>query len=234
MVNQDRQLADSGAAATGQALQPERNLVLTYVPAPRRPAIAALFALDDTLAEILRTTSEPAIGQMRLTWWHEALGKLDSGPPPAQPVLQAVARDLLPLGVRGVDAATMIDGWDVLIEESTLDSAALRRFGEGRGAALFGLAARVLGRSSDLEMIRLAGSGWALADLASGLSSPVEAEEARSQALAHLRESLAPRWPGPLRPLGMLAHFALLDMVQVPPGAPRRLARVLWHRLTGR
>lgn len=215
-------------------MQPERNLVLTYVPAPRLPAIAALFALDDMLAEILRTTSEPAIGQIRLTWWHDALGKLDSGPPPAQPILQAVARDLLPLGVRGADAATMIDGWDVLIEESTLDPDALRRFGDGRGATLFGLAARVLGGSSDLEMVRLAGIGWALADLASGLSSPAEAEEARSQALAHLRQALAQRWPGPLRPLGMLAHFALLDMGQVPFGAPRRLARVLWHRLTGR
>ncbi|MBB3910890.1 squalene/phytoene synthase family protein [Sphingomonas desiccabilis] len=221
----------AGQQQEGQA---ERHLALTYVPARHRPAIVALFALDDALADIVRTTSEPAIGQMRLVWWHDALVKLDTAPPPAQPVLQAIARDLLPSGARGSDAAAMIDGWDVLIEEPELDRATLQRFGAGRGGTLFGLAARALDPAAPLEAVRAAGSGWALADLAGGLSSPQEAEAARALALEQLRGALEQRWPRALRPLGMLAHFARLDIEQVPAGSPKRLARVLWHRLTGR
>ena len=212
----------------------ERNLVLTYVRARCRAAIGALFVLDDALAEIVRTTREPAIGQMRLTWWHEALGKLDAAPPPAEPVLQTIARDLLPCGVRGSDAAAMIDGWDVLIEEPELDQDALRRFGAGRGGTLFALAAQALDAKVPLEAVRVAGSGWALADLADGLSNSQEAEAARALALVQLRTALEQQWPRSLRPLGMLAHFARMDAKRVPPGSPKRLARVLWHRLTGR
>jgi phytoene synthase len=213
---------------------PERNLVLAYVTAARRPALESLFELDDTLADIVRTTNEPLIGQMRLTWWHDALGKLDTAPPPAQPVLEAIARELLSSGVRGSEVAAMIDGWDVLIEEADLDEQALRRFGDGRGGALFALAARALGGEGGAA-VRSAGSGWALADLARGLSNSAEAEAARGVAVEQLHAGLAQRWPGPLRPLGMLAHFARMDLEGArPAGSPRRLMRVLWHRLSGR
>jgi phytoene synthase len=231
----DTPAAQQGTSDTSRpAATPERNLVFAYVPAARRPALAALFALDDTLADIVRTTSEPLIGQMRLTWWHDALVKLDTTQPPAQPVLEAIARDLMPCGVQGSDVAAMIDGWDVLIEEAELDEQALRRFGDGRGGTLFTLAARALGGEGGAAM-RSAGSGWALADLAHGLSNSAEAEAARRVAVEQLRAGLEQRWPGPLRPMGMLAHFARMDLEGgSPTGSPRRLGRVLWHRLTGR
>jgi phytoene synthase len=209
-------------------------LVLAYVPAVRRQAIHTLFALDQALADIVRTTTEPLIGQMRLTWWHDALGKLDSAPAPAQPVLEAVSQDLLRAGVQGSEVAAMIDGWDVLIEEAALDEAALRRFGEGRGGTFFALAAKLLGMDAE-EATRAAGAGWALADLSAHLSNPIEAEVARRVALEQLHLGLAQTWPRKLRPLGMLAHFARMDLEGgSPPGSPRRLGRVVWHRLSGR
>ena len=60
-------------AAVGYRREMTRNpatfsLAMTYAPATKRPALEALFALDDTLAGILRTTREPLVGQMRLTW----------------------------------------------------------------------------------------------------------------------------------------------------------------------
>jgi len=229
----DDKAREGGADAAVLGSTAERNLVLAYVPAARRPALEALFALDDTLAEIVRTTSEPLIGQMRLTWWHDALGKLDTAPPPAQPVLEGVARDLLQQGIAGADAAAMIDGWDVLIEEAELDGDALRRFGEARGSTLFALASVGLGGAAS-SAIRAAGSGWALADLARGLSNAAEASAARELALEQLRAGLVQSWPTALRPLGMLAHFARMDLEGgAAPGSPRRLARVIWHRLTG-
>ena len=84
--------------------QVERRLALAYAPRERRALLTALFGLDDALASILRTTREPMVGQMRLTWWYNALTAIDAGPPPAEPVLQALARDALPCGIGGAQA----------------------------------------------------------------------------------------------------------------------------------
>ena len=65
---------------------PERGLIRAYSPdAKARQALDTLLALDDRLAEKVRTTSEPMLGQIRLKWWHDAITALDKGPPPAEP-----------------------------------------------------------------------------------------------------------------------------------------------------
>lgn len=216
---------------------PERALVLAYAPADRRAALAALLALDDALALLLRTTSEPALGQLRLAWWREALARLDTEPAPAEPVLQGIAQTLLPLGVTGASLVPIVHGWEVLIEEEALDADALRRFGEGRGT-LFVAAARALGAGAG-DPAEAAGSGWALVDLGRNLRVPGEAAEAREQAERLLDHALARRWSARGRALGALAHLARMDLAlpadaPVPHGAPGRVGRLFWHRLTGR
>jgi phytoene synthase len=69
-----------------EALAAERALAIGYAPADRRAGLATLFALDARLGDILRTTREPMVGQMRLTWWHAALSGLGQDPPRAEPV----------------------------------------------------------------------------------------------------------------------------------------------------
>src|SRR3546814_12614989 len=59
--------------------------------AAARPALATCWRFDEVLATIVQTTSEPLIGQMRLTWWHEAIAALETGPAPAEPLLQDIA-----------------------------------------------------------------------------------------------------------------------------------------------
>ncbi|RZM37470.1 MAG: hypothetical protein EOP67_01085 [Sphingomonas sp.] len=86
---------------TPSPLAPDRALLLAALPSPARPPIETLFALDSRLAGIVRATREPMVGQMRLTWWHEALTKLDREPAPAEPLLRDVQRHLLPAGVSG-------------------------------------------------------------------------------------------------------------------------------------
>lgn len=216
---------------------PERALVLAYAPADRRSALAALLALDDALALLLRTTREPALGQLRLAWWREALARLDTEPAPAEPVLQGIASTLLPLGITGASLVPIVHGWEVLVEEEALDADALARFAAGRGT-LFVAAARALGTSVD-DPVDAAGKGWALADLARHLRAPEEASEARRQAAGALEPALGQRWSGRGRALGALAHLARMDLAlpgeaPVPHGAPGRVARLFWHRLTGR
>lgn len=211
---------------------PERDLILTYAPAPGRAALAALLMLDEALAALLRTTREPAIGQIRLAWWREALERLDGAPPPAEPVLQAVAAS----GLKGSALTPIVHGWEVLIEAERLDAAALARFGEGRGT-LFLRAGEAMGAGGD--PLREAGQGWALADLARHLAPPEEAAAARALAGPLLDTATRVRWSANGRALGAMALLARRDLrlpagQPAPVGAPGRVARLLWHRLTGR
>lgn len=211
---------------------PERRMILAYAPgAAAGQALASLLALDDKLAETVRTTTEPMLGQIRLQWWHDALEKLDSAPPPAEPVLEAVARDILRDGVTGAAAAEIARAWQALLQEE-LDTAGLKAFAQ-RGARLFELAGALAGASPE-DPLTLAGEGWALADLANGLSDPREAAGARMIAEQALAEATAARWSRNGRALGAMAHLARLDLAGVPFGSPRRTGRALWHRLTGK
>lgn len=217
---------------------PERPLILTYAAAAGRAALAALLALDDALAQLLRTTSQPAVGQLRLAWWRESLAKLDSAPPPAEPVLQGLAAALLPLGVRGESLVPIVHGWEVLVEvEEALDTLALTRFATGRGS-LFRAAGIALAAGTG-DPLEQGGQGWALADLARHLGDGTEAEAARATARPLLAAASDVRWSRNGRALGALVHRARLDLAvpltaPVPVGAPGRVARLLWHRLSGR
>lgn len=216
---------------------PERALILVYAPPAAREGFRALLALDDALAKLLRTTSEPALGQMRLAWWRESLERLDHQPAPAEPVLSAIATHILPAGIKGADLTPIVHGWEVLVEEEHLDAAALQRFGEGRGQ-LFALAGRLFG-AANAEQLSTAGQGWALGDLAVHLQADKEAEEAHRQADAKLATSFDTAWPKRARALGAMAHIVRLNLRmpegERPPAAgPSRVGRLLWHRLTGR
>lgn len=210
----------------------ERRLVLTYMPTPAAAsALAALFALDDKLAETLRTTSEPMLGQIRMQWWQDALAKLDGAPPPPEPVLEGIARDVLRDGVTGADVGQIVEGWRVLLE-AELDDMALRTHG-ARGRALFALAGRVAGAAAT-DPLERAGEGWALADLSVKLSDPAEAAAARRMAELALVEACSARWSRNGRALGAMAQLARMELAGVPVGSPRRTLRALWHRMTGR
>lgn len=209
----------------------ERDLALSYA-VEGGAAAAAIFALDDRLAEIVRAARDPLIGRMRLTWWHDALCALDEAPAPAEPILQALAREALPRGVSGAVMAPMAAGWEALFEQP-LDVEAVARHGE-RGRALFAAVGRAI--RADGDPLELAGAGWALADLSRHVTNPGVGQIAASQAAPLLNKALSVRWSRHGRSLGALALLAQLD-IEWPgkrPGSALRVWRMLRHRLTGR
>jgi phytoene synthase len=215
-------------------LDPDRTLALAYVPASRRPAIAALWALDAALGRAIAGGREPLVGAIKLAWWREALERLDLAPPPAEPVLQALADHALPLGLTGAELAAIAEGWAVLLSPEPLAEAELAGYAAERGGRLFRLSARLLGEKED-SAIAQAGEGWALVDLARRTAGPAEAEAALAAARTRLG---AARWPSRSRPLGMLAALAGRDSEPgrprwEAPGSPSRMLRMLRHRLTG-
>ena len=236
MVN--KRLRDgSGAVGMTEPNDPERALALPYAAADRRAGLTALLALDDTLGQILRTTREPMVGQMRLTWWYEALCALDNAPPPAQPVLQALATEVVARGVSGSALAGLVDGWEILLDPDPLDPDMLDSYAAQRGGRLFALAGQVLGAAS-ADPLTDAGAGWALADLARHSRNSQAAKAPAAHAKIALHAAMQRRWSRAVRSLGALALIAQMDLA-VAHGtsrsvtSPRRIARLGWHRLTG-
>ena len=221
----DAELTGPGDAA------PLRQLMLSYAPAPSRAAAAALLALDDRLGAILRGTREPLVGQMRLTWWFEALCRLDGAPAPAEPVLAALAEHVLPHGVTGVELATVIDGWELVLPPEPLDGAQLDRYARARGGMLFAWLARVCG-AGESDPAEVAGRGWALADLAVNVGDEALTERARAMAGPLLDAATGARWSRRGR---MLGAMALIGKAELTPRSHSGLvARLMWHRITGR
>lgn len=214
-------------------MNPDLILALGSAPEAVRPALQALWALDEALGKVLATGREPMITRIRLAWWREALERLDREPPPEEPVLQGVAAQLLPRGSSGAALADMEQGWMAVAGQEPIELADLDTYARQRGALLFRIAADLL--SGTEPALEQAGEAWALVDLARHSMEPSDV----AAALAAARERVLPRrWPRALRPLGMLAVLAARDLQRgsgrwEEPGAPPRVARMMRHRLTG-
>ncbi|GAA0728714.1 squalene/phytoene synthase family protein [Sphingomonas japonica] len=213
----------------------ERSLALTYAPASARPAVRALFALDDALSGVLRTAAEPMIAQMRFTWWHAELSALDRTSPPSVPVLRDLAEHVVERGVTGEALARQVEGWEALFEDPALGEAAMLAHARLRGGGLFAAVAACSGYAGD--GVEAAGQGWALADLAAHVREPHQRDAAFALARPLLDVATCQRWGRGGRTLGALAHLARIDASAATPsapGSPRRVARMAWHALTGR
>jgi len=213
-------------SATADIADPERALSLAYAPAPVRPALSALWMLDEQLGAIVARTENPAVGQMRLTWWHDALRSLREARP-VDPVLVALA------DAEAVDPGQLlplIDGWEVLLDPLPLGEDALLAYADGRGGALFLVASGLLGGES--ASASESGKLWALVDLAFRISDRSTAE----RALAIARTCAPGRLPKPLAVLAALARRDARGGLDRPrrQGSPGRVARAMLAGLTGR
>jgi phytoene synthase len=212
------------------------GLALTYVPVRDRAALAALFRIDRAMGDVVRTTTEPMLGPIRLAWWRERLEELDArGSPPAEPRLEMVAHRLLPRGVSGADLAGLEPGWLRLFDPFPWTAAT----SEGiwfRGNLLFGLGARLLATQD--ERIQGAGGLWALVDAARHCSDLASRATLLDQARTFARKLGGEKFVTTLRPLSALAALAIRDCRRGEPfeaeGTPGRAAAMVRHRFTGR
>lgn len=216
----------------------DRTLALSYVPARHRAALSALFAIDSAMGEVVRTTTEPALGAIRLAWWRERLeelDELDKGARPAEPRLRAVASELTPRGVRGLEVAALERGWLRLFEPFPWDLQVAEAIGS-RGRHLFAIGARILAEPG--EAIEAAGGLWALTDAARHCSDERSRGLLLDQARIRARGLGGAKFPALLRPLSMLGALAMRDSARGEPfereGSPARAAAMLAHRISGR
>jgi len=212
---------DDGLSGPAPGRDPEFGLALRYASPGALPALFALFALDSALAGILRTTREPLVGQMRLTWWHEAFSGDDAE-----------------RGEGGGDHPRFAFARRPKLAVYLPDAVGAEVAFHHRPMGFLAMAGEIVG-ASDRDPLVPAGKGWALADLGRHLSERSAAERALHLASLPLAEAGRVRWSRAARPLGALAQIARMNLAvpldqPLPVGAPRRVARLLFHRLWGR
>ncbi|SCW91365.1 phytoene synthase [Sphingobium faniae] len=179
-----------------------------------------LWALDGRMAELVATTSEPMIGQIRLAWWREALGDAAAAKGRGEPLVDAMrAKGIAP----PPGLSQWLGGWEALLGDVDLPA-----FAAGRGGGLFRALA---GQEEGPDWLARAGAVWALWDLSGHSGDPALAEEAVLLARRHLPEDRLP-WPAAWKPLRIAFGLARGD-VEKGRRAPAALTPGLYLRLMG-
>lgn len=156
---------------------PERFLTCLFAPAERREALFALYAFNQEVAKTRAIVSEPLLGEIRLTWWREAIAEIYEGMPRQHAVVQALAEAVRThdLPRAPLERLIVTRGRD-LLPEPPADLPALLDYADGTAGTLTGLCLSALGgvqRQDDLA--RSAGIAVALTGLLRAL--PFHARE---------------------------------------------------------
>jgi len=128
-----------------------------------RADVVAIYAFDQELARAPRVASNPLLGEIRLTWWREALEEIFEGRPvrrhpAAQALAVAVQRRGLPRGV----LEAMIDARYRELDPAPMSEAELLDWARDTGGLGAQLAAQALDPATEAKMALAGGSAWAL------------------------------------------------------------------------
>lgn len=160
---------NSSLTAIAKDGEPDRYLAALLSPPAQREALLALAALSTELSRIpLRIVHEPAMGEIRLQWWRDALvlpPELRTGHPVADAVRKAAQDHQLPADL----LEALIDARSLLLHDpSPLTDEALRNLLWKTEGALFALGAHVVGLPASSRLhtsCAAAGQAYGLARL---------------------------------------------------------------------
>jgi phytoene synthase len=148
---------------------PDRWLASRFIADEQaRADVLALYAFDHVLARVPAMVTDPLMGEIRLTWWSEALDEIYAGGgvrshPVALALVQAVHRrglDRAPLDALIAARMTDLDGQPFEVEAEAL------AYADNTAGALMQVAAQALGAAAGFEAARLAGRAYGLSLLA--------------------------------------------------------------------
>ena len=199
-------------------VDPDRWLATRFIAdSAARADVIALYGLNYELARVAGGVSNALMGEIRLTWWREAMEEIAAGKPPRKhPNVEALAAS-------GFDAnalAVLADARFVDLDEGPLkDEAAVLAYIDGTAGALAVLAARRLDPNADPHAVKGAARAWGLAGLwrlkqagRSRLPDDWTQADVRQRVEAQLRAARA--------------ELRRLSVAAFPAVAPAALARV--------
>ena len=185
-----------------------------------RADLVALYALDHELTAIPRKVTDPLMGEIRMTWWIEALEEIAAGKTPRpHAVLRAIAAGALPPQALAALAEARLGDLD-----PARSGEALLKHVDATEGLVMALAARRLSNAARAEHVTQAARAHGL--------SRIDGEGA----LAALRASTAELKALPVEAFPAVAHATLARAYarSKNPGALETRTRVLLAVLRGR
>lgn len=145
-------------------VDPDRWQASRFIGDPAaRADVIALYALNYELARVAGGVSNALMGEIRLTWWREAMEEVAAGKAPRKhPNVEALAASRFdPNALAALADARFTD----LDEGPLKDEAAVMAYVDGTAGALAVLAARRLDPSADPHAVKGAARAWGLSGL---------------------------------------------------------------------
>lgn len=216
-------------------LEPLKRLIVAYARSSDRDRYALLFALDARFAEVVRSTSEILIGQMRLTWWRDILTKPAAERPMGEPLVEQInllegkGESLTPL-------LTLLDGWEAMLDDFPWDDRQFQNYATARGCGFFGFG--LAGTEALTESQAEQGRAWALWDFARHCSDAKMRLSAFGRSTEILKSHPRMDFDRSGRPLSILCKLMIRDVRKGQLAAdlysPASAARIIWHGIAGR
>lgn len=145
-------------------VDPDRWLASRFISdLAARADVIALYGLNYELARVAGGVSNALMGEIRITWWREAMEEIAAGKPPRKhPNVEALAAS----GVDPNALATLADARFADLDEGLLkDEAAVLAYVDATAGALAVLAARRLDASADPHAVKGAARAFGLTGL---------------------------------------------------------------------
>lgn len=146
-------------------VDPDRWLSSRFIAdAQARADVITLYAYDHELARAPKVTSNPLLGEIRLTWWREMLDEAYDGRPVRKhPSAQALADVISRRGVPREPLEAMIDGRYRELDPTPLPADDALAWARDTAGVAAELAAGLLAPGTDVSHARGAGAAWAMA-----------------------------------------------------------------------
>ena len=225
-------------------VDPDRWLAGRFIEdAAKREDVTALYAFNHELARAAEVTSQPLLGEIRLTWWREAVAEIYAGDPVRRhSVVEALAIAAERQDWPEAELQALIDARsDDLDAGPPLNPERFYETVDGTAGALMLLAARTLDAATPLDGVRGAGRAWGVAGLARTEASggrrrlppnlDVLAEVRKAMKEAQLETRLLPVAAFPAVAYATLARCYAAGRT---PGPVEKQLRLLWAVSRGR
>lgn len=173
----------------------DRYLAALFAPRVARDHLLVLYALNVELGSIAEQAKEPALGEIRLQWWRDALDKAAAGEMVGHPVVDALGEMLQKRPLSRSRLSALIDARAFDISVKTMpDWPTLKTYLHDTAGALFQLAVEILGGDSEARApaVRSAGLAYGLTGLMRALPNHTALRRVDLPADLLLRHDLSP------------------------------------------
>jgi len=147
---------------------PDRYLCALFAQPDQRAGLLALYGLDHELARVALSPSESLIGEMKLTWWRDAVADLGASPPKVR--RHEVTEGLARLGgrIEPADLMPLIEArFDDISARPFADLEDVLAYVDATAGVLVRLSLRLVDATDSVspELARAAGRAWGLTGL---------------------------------------------------------------------